>query len=370
VIKSFFIHAGFVVIGVLLAFGLVEVSFRTYQSFYNSPKVVSDLQVALQESTETTLDQIGDTDSLRGLIHPSKFTDIVYELKPNMRGVFLEKSLSTNQFGMRGRDTTLRKPAGVIRIAGLGDSVMFGWGVEHENAYLSVVEDRLRNSGHDVEVLNFAVPGYNTAMEVATFHHRAMAFDPDIVVIHFVSNDLDVPHFMYRAKANQDSLAGSRLLGAISKHFKSDKVEDVAFLDVASVRWDHERLGDVLEEYRHMAGRRAFMQAMRQLARSCKEKDIPLIMLLGSHTKLTREAISNRMAPRMGFRVIEASDLVDSYFKEQHPGANKLERGEMLWVSDKDSHPNKLGHSLYADALTPVLDRIILENFEEPFSRS
>ena len=33
-------------------------------------------------------------------------------------------------------------------------------------------------------------------MEIATFEHRARQFDPDLVIIDFVGNDLKLPHFL------------------------------------------------------------------------------------------------------------------------------------------------------------------------------
>jgi lysophospholipase L1-like esterase len=68
---------------------------------------------------------------------------------------------------MRGPKISKKKPKGVWRIAALGDSTMFGWGIREEETFPAVLQ-RALNSGSDsreYEVLNFAVPGYNTAME-------------------------------------------------------------------------------------------------------------------------------------------------------------------------------------------------------------
>jgi len=353
--KSVVVHICFMLVGVVFALGMAELGFRSYQFLVDQSEVPDDLDYALQRSVETEIEEIGETDSLRGIVHPSRHFDIVYELKPNMRGTFLGKGLETNSFGMRGPEVTLEKPPGTIRIVGLGDSVMFGWGVEQEESFLAVTEQRLRDAGHHVEVLNFGVPGYNTVMEVETFKKRALAFSPDIVVIHFVSNDLDVPHFMYSPGSTRPALLGSRLLGTIAEQFRDTGADDVELLDVATARWDEDMLQNIREEYRHMAGRRAFLQAMRTLARLCNEHEIPLIMLLGAHTRLTREVVAGRMAPRMGFTVLEAKETVDNYFLENFPDANRRDRRAILWVSEQDSHPNALGHQLYADVLTPAL---------------
>src|ERR1700761_3409031 len=70
--------------------------------------------------------------SLMGLVEPSEFQDIVYELKPRLDGTFRGQPVRTNGFGLRGDECTLQKPPHTFRIVGLGDSHMFGWGVGQE----------------------------------------------------------------------------------------------------------------------------------------------------------------------------------------------------------------------------------------------
>ena len=96
--------------------------------------------------------------------------------------------LELNADGFRDRDYAKAKPPGVRRIVGIGDSYMFGWGVRTGKDYLSVLEERLAPRCPDArwEVLNMAVPGYNTAMEVETLRARGLAYEPDVVVVGFV----------------------------------------------------------------------------------------------------------------------------------------------------------------------------------------
>jgi hypothetical protein len=48
-----------------------------------------------------------------------------------------------------------------------------------------VLEERLAKEvpNERWEVLNMAVPGYNTAMEVETLKARGLAYEPDVVVV-------------------------------------------------------------------------------------------------------------------------------------------------------------------------------------------
>ena len=57
----------------------------------------------------------------------------------------------------------------------MGDSSLFGWGVPFEDSGLKVLERRLNEKfrPQKFEVINCAVPGYNTAMEAETFVQRS-----------------------------------------------------------------------------------------------------------------------------------------------------------------------------------------------------
>lgn len=97
---------------------------------------------------------------------------------------------TSNSLGFRDDDRSVEKPPGVYRILLLGDSVTAGQGVRlYENTYPAILQQRLTEAGLAVEVLNFAVTGYNTQQEVWTLHDKGLAFDPDLVMVGFCLND-------------------------------------------------------------------------------------------------------------------------------------------------------------------------------------
>ena len=97
---------------------------------------------------------------------------------------------ASNRLGYRDRDHDLAKPAGTYRVVVLGDSIGAGLRVgRYEDTFPAILEASLRQAGHDVEVLNFAVSGYNTRQEVETLGDKALAFDPDLVLLQYCLND-------------------------------------------------------------------------------------------------------------------------------------------------------------------------------------
>src|SRR5438093_367432 len=135
---------------------------------------------------------------LGDIIRPNPNDRIVYELRPGFRGRFLGQDLAINSLGMRSPERPLAKRRGTFRVVGIGDSVMFGWGVAAAETYLSILERDLeaRFAGRRFEVWNLAVPGYNSVQEVESFAEKVDRLEPDLVIVGWVGNDMDLPNFL------------------------------------------------------------------------------------------------------------------------------------------------------------------------------
>jgi lysophospholipase L1-like esterase len=93
-----------------------------------------------------------------------------------------------NATGFRDVDHEVRKPAGVHRIVVLGDSVTEGYGVDWGEVFAPALQARL-GRGH--EVINIAAGGLNTPQEVHLLERVGFQYEPDLVVVNFVLNDVD-----------------------------------------------------------------------------------------------------------------------------------------------------------------------------------
>ena len=186
------------VAGTLLAVAAAEVGLRVIVSRQEHTRELRDM---LERSRAATPEPGVQNVSLRGLVQPSPNDRIVYQLKPGLRATFIGVPVTINRAGFREREVEPTKQPGTFRIVGLGDSVMFGWGVPVEATYLRVLEDLLQRRGDPsrYEILNFAVPGYNSVMEVETFRSVAGSYAPDLVLVGYVSNDDQLPNFMQRS---------------------------------------------------------------------------------------------------------------------------------------------------------------------------
>lgn len=165
----------------------------------HSRQQANSLEALKNLAHERSQQPIRSTHPLGAIIQPSLWDKLVYELQPNLNTNFGGKSLRTNQAGMReSNEYAIERRPRSVRILGIGDSGMFGWNVDQDQDYLTVLEHQLNARGDDVtyEVLNMAVPGYNTQLETETLQLKGLAYQPDIVIIGWCENDGQLPFFL------------------------------------------------------------------------------------------------------------------------------------------------------------------------------
>ena len=282
---------------------------------------------------------------LGNIIRPSRHRRIVYELLPNLDVTFVHAPLRTNADGFRGPARPLAKPQGTVRIVGLGDSVMFGWGVAYEECYLARLESTLSTPSTPWEAINLAVPGYNTAMELATFEEKGLAYHPDLVILNFVGNDLGLPNFIV---AQDDYLDLTR---SFLWDFVSGRLRRQAGQRLAMTRRDQRRAafarepGRVPKRYRDMVGLPAFERSLERLAELSREHGFEVVVL--AHP----EALGyvRRTTSRLGLPLVETADAIDA--------AAAVHGERALVVAEHDPHPSALGHAVIAQVLADDLRR-------------
>jgi len=128
------------------------------------------------------------------IIKPLNNHEIYYELLPNVDNYrFKNTTITINSQGLRDYEYKLEKQDNVYRIASLGDSVAFGWGVNIEDTYAKKLEEKLKvRSDYKFEVLNFGVPGYYSDQELNQLKQKVLAYSPDMVILMYVFNDAEI----------------------------------------------------------------------------------------------------------------------------------------------------------------------------------
>ena len=113
-----------------------------------------------------------------------------YKGRMFLKGQF-DVCLTTNNKGFRGaKDVDIERPRNITRVVFLGDSFVFGWGVDDDKVFTYTLEERF-NKEEDVEVINASVYGYDMDEYLVAFD-RIFKYDPNVIFLGFcLENDFN-----------------------------------------------------------------------------------------------------------------------------------------------------------------------------------
>lgn len=169
--KKFFLRIIVVILATVLTVGVVEVFVRVFWNKLNGQTVIP---LSLKTHRFSPNQQMG------------------YELIPNSSTFEDGAWYRINSDGIRDRDYPVAKPQGVFRVAAVGDSCTFGFGLELEDTWPKQLEKELQKTNPGAEVINFGVMGYNTPQEAERIQDKVLKYSPDLIVIGYSLNDIGV----------------------------------------------------------------------------------------------------------------------------------------------------------------------------------
>jgi lysophospholipase L1-like esterase len=258
---------------------------------------------------------------------------LVYRLRENLDDTFQGARVQTNAIGLRDGPMGPRQP-GELRILLLGDSVAFGWGVRNEDIFPRRLERHLGHElGRPVRVINSGVGGYNTEQELAFLKLRGPEIAPDLVLLLYVDNDIEINEGPFEPEQHT-SLAG--------------KSPPQAVKTVLGYFWTYRLVVHVLEHrgggsagiasLRASAGWKRSMAALEGVDAWCRERRIPLAVFLyelvpNPVTIALREDIG-ALSAKLGF----AYSSTEKWMAGRNPRS--------ITNSIVDAHPNSAGHEL------------------------
>lgn len=237
-----------------------------------------------------------------------------------------------NEAGLRD-DPISPKADGEWRVLVLGDSIAFGWGVEQEKTFSSVLQRLLAEELHrPVRVINTGVCSYNTVMELAWLREHGYALQPDLILLVYVTNDV-APSAQIWSSADGGSDQGPPLTHVALSLLRP------AWLYRLLVHVRQQRPQRSVPGFPGDPGWEASMQALRALADESRARDLKVAAYLwtwqldASHAELLG-AMREAIAP-------VAVEETASWFAGEEPLRH--------WVnSSVDLHPNAEAHALVA----------------------
>ncbi|MEO8360361.1 MAG: HEAT repeat domain-containing protein [Vicinamibacteria bacterium] len=98
-------------------------------------------------------------------------------------------SEENNVDGLRDASRPVETTDGLRRVVILGDSVVFGHGLESSEAFPALMERKSREMGYFADVFNVALPGWSTHQERLAYERIARKYKPSIVILAVCLND-------------------------------------------------------------------------------------------------------------------------------------------------------------------------------------
>ena len=309
---------------------------------------------------------------------------IQYKLKPNLdlkavnpfNDIEVRKNttfrIMSNKEGFRTRQFAPKKE-GVLRIVSLGDSSTFGWGVDPEYTYQSLLERKLAQSrGGAVEVFNLGISGHTTRHGLGVLHHYAWELKPDLLLVSFGGNDA---RFMLQPidqmlAADETFIGGVRWTLLKFKTFKllrrwmlsaSDPFKSLAkspevkrsLVLAVPLEGYKANLKTMIAEARRrgvavvligVCSPDTYLNGMAEVAQSENVPFVDVKQLFQDHIAALKE----------GRLYKEEIDYYRNIYGDEEMAGNSW-----MYVTTDGCHPNRAGTNLVADALVPAVEKAL-----------
>lgn len=95
-----------------------------------------------------------------------------------------EVSYTINSYGLRDKEFSLAKPSGEFRILALGESNVFGQGINYGYRFTEIIENCFKN----VEVINMGVWGFGIDQSYLELKRQGFQYSPDLVILFVIAD--------------------------------------------------------------------------------------------------------------------------------------------------------------------------------------
>jgi lysophospholipase L1-like esterase len=261
--------------------------------------------------------------------------------------------LRFNDLGLR--DDAIRPKAPLeYRVLALGDSQTLGWGVPRENIWPVLLQDNLTQRLHrPVRVINAGVASYETRQEFRYLQSDGYAFDPDMVLLMFMDNDLeidDVPYDPWTKLSLKGKSPGVALYILARKLHVAQLLFNASWFApiLSASSYEPQQFGvryDFDESMRNERGWKASMGYLEAMAKSVESRGLKFAMVHFDWTSFpfSQELDKDVRGAVAPFPVAYAPD----WFTGQDV--------RKYFNSVTDAHPNVEGHRLIAEHVTDFI---------------
>jgi len=281
-----------------------------------------------------TIERVNSFHSLgqSGLIQPSQYPEVIYELKPGQDTWFKLARFRTNSAGLPDREYSLSKPENTFRIVLLGSSFSMPAGVAIEDSWQDVLERDLNTHAKrkSYEVINFSVGGYDLRQALATLKHRAVTYTPDLALVDLTLNS---PWLMSAEEAYHDPFTPQARTYPFFHSFAFERLLSPTVQPEPA--WDLPGDQMLMAFERNLTGFRSFVE----------RSGLPVCFVILQHDRDLQEATRKlrEQISRFSSCIIDTSPAFEN------------EKPSDLNILKIDSHPNPRAQRIFARVVLDYL---------------
>lgn len=285
-----------------------------------------------------------------------------------------------NSKGFKDIEFKREKEPGTYRILALGDSFAFGV-VPYQYNYLTLLEERLNDSGARTEVINMGIPSIGPQDYLSLFANEGVMLQPDMVVVSFfVGNDF-TETMRWRTKLHEfsDFIALLKFFIDLNGKFTGNVIhgqtsyDDTVpyFSDESYLQIESERSWMYLKElpFKKAFADKAYSDGVGYLVRIkelCDRQRIVLKVVIVPDELQVNQALQAKVIKSLNISPDEFDFALPNRFLSEQFKVNHIDHLDLLpafsstsaqlnLYKPNDTHWNIMGNRLAADLLVEYL---------------
>jgi lysophospholipase L1-like esterase len=283
----------------------------------------------------------------------TKYAQFKLDSDPNIRWVPITTDID-NHYDIRQNNSLASENKSIII---LGDSISFGYCTPDEKlddplTFAGILENNVANKGYNV--LNLAVPGYDTMQEISRFKRDGLPIKPSIVVLGYCLNDI-FPNRSLEWKIFSDSSNFSGANKIWNSLWRQSYILQLLLLKKESRKYENTSSDTAFNN--QSANVQKALKDLRDMSKKYDFKVIVLIFPELSSTITTYPSWANEsygliknLNKDLGFDEID----YHSIFLDESKGNWQTLKGRC-----QEMHPDENGHKIIAKNLVQYLDQFI-----------
>lgn len=275
----------------------------------------------------------------------------LWKVRSNLNQDFFGEIISTDDMGFRISASANSWDKSKIRLAVMGASPSFGWGVDNQSTYSSKIAEYSMNQ---VSVKNFSQIGYSS-FQGTKLVSEVLKSRPTHVLITYVINDLDYYRFFYsQNKSDKEVQTKSKLLIALRNYTKQLYLPKIIINLLRTKNTEKVSLDRVTR-----VSEKDYLLNIGKIVSQVTKKGItPVLAKFPVNMPIQEnigEDIKKIQNSKIRIRAKKYNKLLEKYSKENNVKLIDLtkivtEKKEYLFLDPNGDtiHPNKIGHKYFA----------------------